>query len=303
MGSRAISPFNAFLMLCLITFWGSSFVVVKLTLGEGLSPIAIATFRFLVAGGLFLAVLLSNRVRNSNYTVLVKGRDMALLILLALTGVTFFFVAQYTGIQLAGASIAAILVCFLSPILISVISAQIYKERLTRKQVLGIGIAATGTIAVIIGGTLSLQGGMGFFSGTLILLLTPVLWAIYTLLGKKVMEKYDAFLTVTYVNVFGGLFLVPFSLTEGSFDQILVLSLNEWMAVLFLACTCSLVGYSIWFYVIKRVRVSVTSSFLFAEPLVTVLLAKALSLGEELTPTVLAGGCLVFVGVYLVTRK
>jgi drug/metabolite transporter (DMT)-like permease len=303
MGSRVISPFNTFLMLCLITFWGSSFVVVKLTLGEGLSPIAIATFRFLVAGGLFLAVLLFNRARNKNYAVLVKGKDMVTLILLALVGVTFFFVVQYTGIQLAGASIAAILVCFLSPILISVLSARIYKESLMGKQVLGIGVAATGTIAVIVGGTLSFQSGIGFFFGTLILLLTPVLWAVYTLLGKKVMEKYDAFLIVAYVNVFGGLFLIPFSLTDGSFGEILALNLNEWTAVLFLACTCSLLGYSIWFYVIKRVKASVTSSFLFAEPLVTVLLARALSLGEEVTPVVLAGGLLIFVGVYLVTRK
>jgi drug/metabolite transporter (DMT)-like permease len=303
MGTRAISRFNAFLMLCLITFWGSSFVVVKLTLREGLSPIAIATFRFLVAGGLFLAVLLFNRAKNKNYTVLVKGRDTATLILLALMGVTFFFAVQYTGIQLAGASVAAILVCFLSPILISVLSARIYKESLTRKQVLGIGVAATGTIAVIAGGTLSLQGGIGFFLGTLILLLTPILWTVYTLLGKKVMEKYDAFLIVAYVNIFGGLFLIPFSLNENSFGQILALSLNEWMAVLFLACTCSLLGYSIWFYVMKRVNATVTSSFLFAEPLVTVLLARALPLGEEVTPSVLAGGLLIFVGVYLVTRK
>lgn len=303
MAARVISPFNALLMACLITFWGSSFVVVKLTLREGLSPIAIATFRFLVAGGLFLAVLLFKRARNKNYTVLVEGTDAAALILLALTGVTFFFAVQYTGIQLAGASIAAILVCLLSPILISVLSARIYKESLTRKQVVGIGVAATGTIAVVAGGTLSLQGGIGFFLGTLILLLTPILWAFYTLLGKKVMEKYDPFLTVAYVNILGGLFLIPFSLVESSFGQILVLTLNEWIAVLFLAFTCSLLGYSIWFYVMKKVKASITSSFLFAEPLVTVLLARALPLGEEVTPSVLAGGLLIFVGVYLVTRK
>ena len=51
MATRTISPLNTVLMLCLITFWGSSFVVVKATLGEGLTPVAVATFRFLMAGG------------------------------------------------------------------------------------------------------------------------------------------------------------------------------------------------------------------------------------------------------------
>jgi drug/metabolite transporter (DMT)-like permease len=58
MNDRAISRFNAFLMFTLILFWGSSFVVVKIALKEGLTPISIATFRFLIAGGLFLIAIL-----------------------------------------------------------------------------------------------------------------------------------------------------------------------------------------------------------------------------------------------------
>jgi drug/metabolite transporter (DMT)-like permease len=302
MAARVISPLNVFLMLCLITFWGSSFVVVKLAIREGLSPLAIATFRFLVAGALFFAVLLINKARNRNYALFVRRRDAATLVLLALTGVTFFFAVQYTGIQLAGASIAAILVCLFSPILISVLSALTYKESLTRKQVVGIAVAATGTIAVVVGSAFSVQGGVGFFFGTLFLLFTPILWAVYTLLGKNMMEKYDAFLTVAYVNILGGLFLIPFSVVDRSFCQILVLSLNEWVAVLFLAFTCSLLGYSIWFYVMKRVKAAVTSSFLFAEPLVTVLFAKTF-VGEDVTLSVLVGGLLIFAGVFLVVKK
>lgn len=57
MASRSISAFQSVLMVLLIIFWGSSFVVVKVLLGDGLSPIAVATFRFLVAGVLFLIAL------------------------------------------------------------------------------------------------------------------------------------------------------------------------------------------------------------------------------------------------------
>jgi hypothetical protein len=48
MASVSVKPLYVFLMLVLILFWGSSFVVVKVTLEAGLTPIAIATFRFLV---------------------------------------------------------------------------------------------------------------------------------------------------------------------------------------------------------------------------------------------------------------
>jgi len=284
-------------MVVLITFWGSSFVVVKIALREGLTPIAIATFRFLIAGGLFSIVLLGKKQSYRS----VKKKDLPTLLLLALSGITFFFTAQYTGIQLASAAIAAILVCLLSPILITVFSARIFRERLTRRQVLGIIVAAAGTLAVITSGTLNFQGNERFLLGILILLSTPILWTVYSLFGKKVMEKYDPFIIVAYVTMLGGVSLVPFSLAEDSLQQILAMSLNGWLAVLFLSTTCSLLGYYIWFYVMNQVGAAVTSTFLFAEPLVTVLFAVTF-VGEEITSFVVAGGLLIFTGVFLVTR-
>jgi drug/metabolite transporter (DMT)-like permease len=302
METRAISRFNAFLMFTLILFWGSSFVVVKIALIEGLTPIAIATFRFLVAGGLFLFAILLERKRMKDYALFVEKKDFPMLILLALTGVTFFFSAQYTGIKMAGASIAAIFVCLLAPVFITILSAKLFKERLVRRQFFGVGIAAVGTFIVIIGGSVSLQTNQQFFLGSLILLSTPILWTTYSLLGKSIMGKYSPFLVVAYVNMLGGLFLVPFSLAEGSFSQILTMSFNGWLAILFLAVTCSFLGYYIWFYVIKKVGAAIASSFLFAEPLITALFAIAF-VEEELSLFTVAGGFLIFIGVYLVTKK
>jgi len=302
MTTKTISIFSTFLMLTLIIFWGSSFVVVKIALNEGLTPIAIATFRFLIAGGLFLVALLLNKNSKRDYNLLFEKKDTPKLLILALTGVTFFFTAQYTGIQMASASVAAILVCLLSPILIAALSARIFKENLTKKQILGIGIAATGTFAVITGGTFSFSGSKDYLLGSLILLSTPVLWTAHSLLGKKIMEKYDPFLVVAYVTMLGGLCLIPFSLAENSLHQLLTTSLHGWLAILFLSITCSLLGYYIWFYVLKQVGAAITSSFLFAEPLVTVVFAATL-VEEKLNPFILAGGFLIFIGVYLVTTK
>ncbi|PIX31598.1 EamA family transporter, partial [Candidatus Bathyarchaeota archaeon CG_4_8_14_3_um_filter_42_8] len=89
---------------------------------------------------------------------------------------------------------------------------------------------------------------------------------------------------------------------ENSFCQIFTMSLSGWLAILFLAVACSLLGYYIWFYVMKQVGAAITSSFLFAEPLVTVLFA-IMFVGEELGMFILAGGFLIFIGVYLVARK
>ena len=116
------------------------------------------------------------------------------------------------------------------------------------------------------------------------------------------MDKYSPFLVAAYVNILGGLCLAPFSLAENSFHEILVMNFHEWVAILYLAFLCSLLGYFIWFHVITQVRAAVASSFMFAEPLVTVLFAIAF-IGEEITPFVITGGFLIFIGVYLVSTK
>jgi drug/metabolite transporter (DMT)-like permease len=301
MASHPISRFQALLMVALIVFWGSSFVVVKVLLGEGLSPIAVATYRFLIAGALFLFALFIKKRITPNYKLGVKRKDLLILLVLALTGVTFFFTVQYTGIQLAGASIAAILVCLLSPILITVFSARLFGDRLKKWQVIGIIVAVTGTLLVVSADTLNLKGNMQFLVGTLILLSTPVMWAIYSIGGQKIMQKYDAFLVVSYVSLLGGLCLIPFSIADNSLLQIVTLNTNQWLGILYLSFTCSVLGYYIWFYVLKKAGPT-ASTFLFAEPLITSIFAVTF-VNEVLYPSVIAGGILIFIGVFIVTRK
>lgn len=302
MANRALSATNALLLVALIFFWGSSFVVVKLALAQGLTPVSIATYRFLLAGGLFVLTLVFRKKRKSELKMSIEMRDLPVFVFLALSGVTLFFLAQYTGINMAGASIAAIFVCLLSPIFIAVGSVVMLKESVGKLQGVGIGFAAVGTLIVILGGSVGLQLDSDFFFGSIILLTTPFLWTFYTLLGKKTIEKYDPVLALTYITVLGGLFFLPFSLAENSTLLALSMSTSSWIAIAYLSITCSLLGYYIWFYSVERVGATVTSSILFGEPLVTVVLAAAF-VGEKITPPIAVGGILIFAGVYLVTRK
>ena len=189
-------------------------MVVKIALKESLTPVALATFRFLIAGVLFT-------------------------IILALSGITLFFSVQYTGIQLAGAAMAAILVCLLSPLLITVVTTRILGEYLNRKQSVGLIIAALGTLTVVTGGLLNFQSDRNYLTGTLILLFTPLLWTIYTVLGRRILHKYSPFLVVANVTVAGGLFLIPISVAEDSISGFLTLSPIAWLAVFFLSTKCS----------------------------------------------------------------
>jgi len=64
-----------------------------------------ATFRFLLAGGLFALTLLFRSIKKSGSRALVHRGDVPILALLAVSGVALFYLAQYNGIRMAGASI------------------------------------------------------------------------------------------------------------------------------------------------------------------------------------------------------
>jgi drug/metabolite transporter (DMT)-like permease len=104
------------------------------------------------------------------------------------------------------------------------------------------------------------------------------------------------------VALFSGLCLIPFYLAENSFHEIFTVTLYGWLTILFLSIACSVLGYHIWFYVLNQVGAAVTSSFLFAEPLVTVLFAFAF-FEEEISLSIILGSLLILMGVKLVTAK
>lgn len=299
--NTTINRLNAFLMVIVILFWGSSFVVAKIAFREGLTPFALATYRFLIAGALFAIVVVVNR-KTRIQMLAFNRRDAPSLVALALTGVTFFFAAQYNGIKLADASVAAIFVCFLSPIFIAITSTILLGEKMRKRQSAGVLIAAAGTIVVILSGNSSLPTGTDYFLGSIILLMQPILWTIYNLIGTKILNRQSPVLVAAYVNILGGLFLVPFSYSEGSLSEIFTMSTYGWFAILFLSITCSLLGYYLWLRVVAGVGATVTSSFLFAEPLITVIFAMTFA-GETINASVVFGAALIFLGVYLVTRK
>jgi len=76
MAGKPVGTLETLLLVILIVFWGSSFVVVKMALAQGLTPVSIATFRFLLAGGLFALTLLLKRMHKSRDRALIEIKDL-----------------------------------------------------------------------------------------------------------------------------------------------------------------------------------------------------------------------------------
>ncbi|MBN1678491.1 MAG: DMT family transporter [Candidatus Thermoplasmatota archaeon] len=279
-----------------ILIWGNSFVVVQLAINDGATPIMIAMGRFLVASTIFGGYILFRRPKG------IDRADLRLFLALAFVSIGVYYFFQYYGIHLAGPSITSILITLLCPIMIFMLSYFRLGERISAEQKLGLGISAAGSYLVITDGTTEFISDWESVLGGAFAVICAALWAYYTVEGKKVVKKYDPFVSTAYIALMGTAMLVPSAVAEVQLSGSVSMTLGYVAAVLYLGILCTVIGYVYWFRALTGLTASSTGATLFFEPVVTVVFAWII-LGQGIGWVAAAGGVLVLVGVALVSRR
>jgi drug/metabolite transporter (DMT)-like permease len=280
------------MLLILVSFvWAGSFIVVDITTKE-MDPIDLGFLRFLIATPLMILIAVLRKK-----PLLLPKKELPWLVVLGLTGVTLLYLFQFLGIHFTNAPTASVLINT-NVIFIAILSGFFLQETLTRKRVAGIVLSFIG-VFVIMFSDISKQAltfDNLFFIGGILMLLSAFCWALYSFVGKRLLKTYDEFVITTYAFGFGTLLYIPFVILHlGPVLQ--QTSLNGWLAVLYLALTCSLFGYLGWYYALKNIDASKAAVFLNFIPLFTILMS--FFLGTSLTWFFLLGATLIIYGVYI----
>jgi len=283
------------IILILVSFvWAGSFIVVQITTEE-IDPIDLGFLRFFVATPLMILLALLRKK-----PLLLPKKELPWLIVLGLTGVTLLYLFQFLGIHFTNAPVASVLINT-NVIFIAILSSLFLHESLARKRIAGIILSFIG-VFVIMFSDISQQAltfDNLFFIGSILMLLSAFCWALYSLVGKRLLRTYDEFVITTYAFGFGTVIYIPFVVLHlGPVLQ--QTSLTGWLAVLYLALTCTLFGYLGWYYALKHIDASKAAVFLNLIPLFTILMS--FFLGTTLTWFFLLGAALIIYGVYITQR-
>ena len=283
--------------LFVATVWGLSFVAASMVL-ETLTPVLLATLRFIIASIIFSPILI-NSLRRGNKPSRKDLRDMAWL---GFMSISIYFWLQYTGVQYAGPGVSALIVVGFIPILTGLASSLILKEPFDRRRVLGIGLGFTGVVLITLPNLVLGSVNTRFFIGVTCLLGNAVAFSLYSTLSRRLLKQYDEPAIVTsYVTVFGTIALIPMSLTS-NWSTITTLTTNQWIAVLFLASICSGLAYFLWNYALSRIESVQAAVWLYLEPVVA-FIGSFILFGSVPSTLTMTGGVLVLVGAALTSRK
>jgi drug/metabolite transporter (DMT)-like permease len=171
-------------------------------LRDDIGPITLAASRFLVASSLLTALMQRLPLEERRL-----GKDRWLLVGMALTGVVVFTPTLYLGLQHTTA-VNATLINGMAPLITGVLAALLIGERMSRRQIGGAGLGLAGVIALISGGRLRFWRSMESSVGDLIVLGAVALWALYSVLGRRVMHGRSAL----SASAFSALLGLPFLL-------------------------------------------------------------------------------------------
>jgi len=276
--------------------WGLSFVAARMVLST-LSPVLLATLRFVLASLIFTPVILREIGAGSG----VDGKELRELALMGLLSVSVYFWLQYTGVKYAGAGISALLVVGFIPILTGVASSILVGEGLGRREAAGALLGFLGVALVALPG-LVIDFDPLFLIGVVCLLLNAVCWASYSALSRRMMRRLDRPLVVTsYVTVLGTLALLPMS-AASDWGSVLRLQPVQWVSVLYLALVCSGLGYFLWNYALSRLEAVRAAVWLYMEP-VAAFIGEALIFGQTPPALTILGGLLIVAGALTVSIR
>lgn len=277
-----------------IVFWGLSFVATKAALQE-ISPVTLIFTRFALGVLLLIAIVSARRKR------LTPPRDTWTgLAWMGFVGVFVHQMLQAHALTLTSAVNTGWLIGLI-PIWSAVLSALLLKERFGAAKIVGLAVGFLGAALVVTQGRLESVGLVPATRGDLLVLASTVNWAVYTVLGRSVLHRLDPLVATVGSMFLGWVMLGPFFVLGTGWQEFPRLTVTGWGAVLFLGIACSGLGYLLWYSALARLEASRVASFLYLEPLVTVI-GAALLLDEPVRPVTVIGGLLLLGGVLLVQR-
>lgn len=228
-------------------------------------------------------------------------KDYTKFILLAVFGVACNQLCFIFGLNLTFPINSAIIMTS-NPIVVTVLTLFILKERITLFKAGGIAMGIAGAL------TLMLMSGKSFgFSsdtavGDLLTLVNSTSWAVFVVMAKPYMQRYHTVTVMKWIFVFGLFMVTPFGLQDLRATDFGAFSAEAWLALGFVVIATTFLAYLLNTYALKALSPSTVSAYIYIQPFLATFFALLLG-KDQLTVYKVIAGALIIGGVYLSGKK
>jgi drug/metabolite transporter (DMT)-like permease len=220
-------------------------------------------------------------------------RSWIRLIAAALIGNMGYQALAAIGIQLIPASWTGMLFG-LEPVFIALGASLFASERMTAWFVVGLLIALAGTAVLVLGSASGQLKDVNVL-GVILVMVSTMGWAIYTILIRPVSQANGAFATACLALAISAMPTVALVSPKVA-EEIVSLDPWQWGTVAFLSIFATVLATGAWNVALGYMESSRAGMFLYVQPLVAAA-GGILLLREEVTAWLVGGGLLILAGV------
>jgi drug/metabolite transporter (DMT)-like permease len=275
-------------LLGVVVVWAGSFSVIKALLDDGVEALDIAIARYAIAVPGFALVLW-----RAGWLPGLTRRDAARVAAAGLLIVVGYHVSLNVGTQYTTSGIAALVVA-LAPGMTLVLAAVAGLDRMTTRRVVGLAVAFAGVAVVVAlgaGETLSFESA----KGPLIVAFAPLSFALYNVLLKPLLARYDLLALTAATSLVGIVGLLPF-LRGSTVDLARDVSPKDAALLLYLGVLATLLGYIFWNVGLQGLGPTRAVAYTYAISPLAVFIG-AIVLDEPVTAWLAVGAVLVVGGI------
>ncbi|MDW5562517.1 MAG: DMT family transporter [Methanomassiliicoccus sp.] len=276
------------LSLAAALLFGSQYVVIKDGMG-GASPFLFGALTMGIGG--ILALLIARRRGRIDPSIFRHWEVWA-----GMLSTTCLIAFQYVGLTLSPASIGGLIVGS-NVIFVAPLSALIFGEIISRRQVLGVMVGLLGLFTLTTNWDLSTLSS-SVFVGDLLLLGASFSIASSYPLTKLAVRHMNNVEWVMSFHLLSVLPLVALMVISGGPGDPTSMSVP---AVLYVGLLCTSVPTILWATGLRSLSMTTSATVLLSESAFAVLLG-ALVMNEPLGPVTLVGAGMVFTAIFLVVR-
>lgn len=281
-----VNPYLAVLVGVFAVSFSALFV--RLTTAPAL---IIATYRLLITFAVLAPyALLRHRPEILSLSWKQRGLAAASGLCLALHLVTWFASLRYTSIA------SSVVLVTTQPIFVVIGSWIFFKEKVSRMAMIGGGLALLGSFII---GAADFQIGKEAFFGDLLALTAAILVSGYLLIGRRLRGGVALPVYTFYTYGSSALVLIIASLATGT--PFAPYQARDWVIFFALAIICTVIGHTLFNWVLRYVQASVVSVSVLGEPLGAILWAS-IFLREYPTLRQTIGASIIFGGLFIFTR-
>lgn len=274
--------------------YGVSFTIAKDVMPTFVKPYGFILLRVLGATVLFWLVSFfgpKEKIQTSDFPRIIA----AALFGVALNMLTFFKGLSYTS------PISGAVIMVTTPIIVLILSSILTKERMELRKITGILLGLFGTGFLILYGQ-SMGNATNAPLGNFLVFVNAVSYGFYLIIVKKLMDKYNAFTFVKWIYTFGLLMVIPFGWSEYQEIQWQTIPSMILWEIGFVVVFTTFMTYLLNLVSMRELKPTTVAVFIYLQPLFATVFAMSLG-KDQLTVVKVISAILIFVGVFLVTKK